>query len=219
MRTFSSTVRCGNTAEIWNERTSPIRAIAAGREPVISRPLKKIWPRVGVRKCVSRLKQVVFPAPFGPISAWIVPRVTARLDVVDGDEALELLRKPARFEDRVVGHGTLEKSAHRAPIVSFGQARIIRMGVPIGNANRRAVARSVRSLVPPARQRYRLERQFAGRFSRNASMPSPRQGQRDCASSSRTSPHTRRRACSRPARRTRACRARSPRRSARRSGR
>ena len=39
MRTFSSTVRLGNTAEIWNERTSPIRAIAAGREPVISRPL------------------------------------------------------------------------------------------------------------------------------------------------------------------------------------
>ena len=76
MRTFSSTVRCGNTAEIWNERTSPMRAIVAGREPVISRPLKKIWPRVGVRKCVSRLKQVVLPAPFGPISAWIVPRRT-----------------------------------------------------------------------------------------------------------------------------------------------
>ena len=35
-------------------------------EPVISRPLKKIWPRVGSRKCVSRLKQVVLPAPFGP---------------------------------------------------------------------------------------------------------------------------------------------------------
>ena len=30
MRTFSSTVRCGNTAEIWNERTSPSRATSAG---------------------------------------------------------------------------------------------------------------------------------------------------------------------------------------------
>ena len=39
MRTFSSTVRCGNTAEIWNERTSPMRAIFAGLEPVISLPL------------------------------------------------------------------------------------------------------------------------------------------------------------------------------------
>ena len=69
IRTFSSAVRFGNTAEIWNERTSPIRAIEAGREPVISRPLYRIWPRVGVRKWVSRLKHVVLPAPFGPISA------------------------------------------------------------------------------------------------------------------------------------------------------
>ena len=30
-RTFSSTVRCGNTAEIWNERMMPRRAICAGR--------------------------------------------------------------------------------------------------------------------------------------------------------------------------------------------
>src|SRR6185295_11370997 len=74
MRTFSSTVKLGNTAEIWNERTSPIRAIAAGREPVILRPLYRIWPRVGSRKCVSRLKQVVLPAPFGPMSAWMLPR-------------------------------------------------------------------------------------------------------------------------------------------------
>src|ERR1044072_5157281 len=36
-------------------------------------------PRVGCRNLVSRLKQVVLPAPFGPISAWIVPRSTRRL--------------------------------------------------------------------------------------------------------------------------------------------
>src|SRR3954452_11270932 len=36
-------------------------------------------PRVGWRNLVSRLKQVVLPAPFGPMSAWIVPRVTRRL--------------------------------------------------------------------------------------------------------------------------------------------
>src|SRR5665213_1989688 len=35
-------------------------------------------PEVGVRNFVSRLKQVVLPAPFGPISAWIVPRRTFR---------------------------------------------------------------------------------------------------------------------------------------------
>src|ERR1700722_204616 len=33
-------------------------------------------PRVGCRNLVSRLKQVVLPAPFGPISAWMVPRAT-----------------------------------------------------------------------------------------------------------------------------------------------
>src|SRR6266849_1016036 len=53
--------------------------MSAGREPVISRPLKRIRPRVGVRKWVSRLKHVVFPAPLGPISAWIVPRRTHSL--------------------------------------------------------------------------------------------------------------------------------------------
>jgi hypothetical protein len=30
----------GNTAEIWNDRASPMRAIAAGELPVMSRPLK-----------------------------------------------------------------------------------------------------------------------------------------------------------------------------------
>src|SRR3954454_2701902 len=78
MRTFSSTLRCGKTAEIWKERTSPFRAISDARSLVMSRPLKWISPRVGVRKCVSRLKQVVLPAPFGPISAWMVPRRTVR---------------------------------------------------------------------------------------------------------------------------------------------
>src|SRR5580692_894694 len=33
-------------------------------------------PRVGCRNLVSRLKHVVLPAPFGPISAWMVPRAT-----------------------------------------------------------------------------------------------------------------------------------------------
>src|SRR6188474_2835370 len=38
-----------------------------------------IRPRVGLMNFVSRLKQVVLPAPFGPISAWMVPRATRRL--------------------------------------------------------------------------------------------------------------------------------------------
>src|SRR5262249_31790133 len=50
--------------------------MSAGREPVISRPLKRMRPRVGARKWVRRLKQVVLPAPLGPMSAWIAPRRT-----------------------------------------------------------------------------------------------------------------------------------------------
>src|SRR2546427_722065 len=53
--------------------------MSAGREPVISRPLKRMRPRVGARKWVRRLKQVVLPAPLGPMSAWIVPRCTRSL--------------------------------------------------------------------------------------------------------------------------------------------
>jgi hypothetical protein len=39
MRTFSSTVRFGNTAEIWNERMTPRRATSAGCRAVMSWPL------------------------------------------------------------------------------------------------------------------------------------------------------------------------------------
>src|SRR5688572_15541725 len=35
-------------------------------------------PAVGSRKCVSRLKQVVLPAPLGPMRAWMLPRRTLR---------------------------------------------------------------------------------------------------------------------------------------------
>src|SRR4030095_1000881 len=75
-RTFSSTERWGNTAEIWKERTRPSRAMSAGCEPVVSRPLHPVRPRVGARKWVRRLKQVVLPAPLGPMRAWIAPRRT-----------------------------------------------------------------------------------------------------------------------------------------------
>ena len=111
MRTFSSTVRLGNTAEIWNERITPRRATSAGLSRVMSWPLKRIVPAVGCRNLVSRLKVVVLPAPLGPISAWIAPRRTLQVHVVDRDEPLELLREAARFEDGVAGHRELEGPA------------------------------------------------------------------------------------------------------------
>ncbi|MNL67399.1 hypothetical protein D3C87_1919800 [compost metagenome] len=62
-------MRWENTAEIWNERITPRRAICDGWARVMSSPLKRMLPDVGSRNFVSRLKQVVLPAPFGPISA------------------------------------------------------------------------------------------------------------------------------------------------------
>src|SRR5437867_11169674 len=66
----------GSSSSIISGSRARVGAMSAGREPVISRPLKRMRPRVGVRKWVNRLKQVVFPAPLGPMSAWIVPRRT-----------------------------------------------------------------------------------------------------------------------------------------------
>ena len=63
--------------------------------------LERMVPRVGGRNEVSRLKQVVLPAPFGPISAWICPVSHAQIDAVDGDEAAELAGQPVGLQDGV----------------------------------------------------------------------------------------------------------------------
>ena len=67
----------------------------------MSRPLNSIVPRVGGRNLVNRLKQVVLPAPLGPISAWIVPRAHAQGHIVHGDEAAEFPGKPIGRQDGV----------------------------------------------------------------------------------------------------------------------
>src|SRR5580658_4056528 len=51
-------------------------------------------PRVGARNLVNRLKTVVFPAPFGPMSAWIVPLRTLRFTSLTATKPLNSL---ARF--------------------------------------------------------------------------------------------------------------------------
>src|SRR5690606_34305658 len=66
-RTFSRTVRPGNTLVIWKERPIPSRVRACGERRVMSRPLNRMLPRVGFSCPLSRLKKVVFPAPLGPM--------------------------------------------------------------------------------------------------------------------------------------------------------
>src|SRR3954470_7183458 len=45
-------------------------------------------PELGIKNLVSRLKQVVLPAPFGPISAWMLPRLTRRLTLLTATKPL-----------------------------------------------------------------------------------------------------------------------------------
>ena len=53
--------------------------MSAGLTSVMSLPLNRIWPLLGIRNLVRRLKTVVLPAPLGPIRAWMLPRRTWRL--------------------------------------------------------------------------------------------------------------------------------------------
>src|SRR5687768_6915826 len=51
-------------------------------------------PAVGSRKCVSRLKQVVLPAPLGPMSAWMLPRRTLRCTSLTATKPLNSFVSP-----------------------------------------------------------------------------------------------------------------------------
>src|ERR1051325_1317859 len=52
-------------------------------------------PRVGCRNLVRRLKQVVLPAPFGPISACTQPRATRRLTPLTATKPANSLVSPS----------------------------------------------------------------------------------------------------------------------------
>jgi len=68
-RMFSMTVMRLSAFVSWKVRTLPARATLAGETPFMEVPLKSHSPLWGLSKPVNRLKNVDFPAPFGPISA------------------------------------------------------------------------------------------------------------------------------------------------------
>ena len=80
---------------------------------------------VGNRNLVSRLKKVVLPAPFGPISAWICPAAHLQVDVAHRDEALELLRQAARLDDELVGYA-VRRGRHRGWVPSAFRPAVYR---------------------------------------------------------------------------------------------
>ena len=65
--TFSSAVIRLNSRMFWNVRASPIAARRCGLTPVMSLPSRKTVPDVTLYSPVITLKNVVLPAPFGPI--------------------------------------------------------------------------------------------------------------------------------------------------------
>ena len=58
----------------------------------MSRPSNRIEPAVGANRPLTRLKNVVLPAPFGPMIARNSPGSMVRDTLVDGDQAAETLR-------------------------------------------------------------------------------------------------------------------------------
>ena len=61
-------------------------------------------PRVGLRNLVSRLKQVVLPAPFGPIKRMNAAARDAQIDAADGGKSGEFLGEILGFEDNFRTH-------------------------------------------------------------------------------------------------------------------
>ncbi len=76
--TFSRALNSSNSVMIWNERATPLPAIACGAIPATSSPSRRMRPRLGFTRPVSTLKNVVLPAPFGPMMPCSSPSVTSR---------------------------------------------------------------------------------------------------------------------------------------------
>ena len=128
-----------------------MRAIAAGSSCAISSPAKRTLPRVAGAKPESTLKNVVLPAPLGPMIAWTFPRHVER-DAVERGEARVDLDDVARREDRF-GHGRdfhhdAKPAPHdhetilevEAPRVKFGRGAIDEAGAEAAALGLRRVA-------------------------------------------------------------------------------
>src|SRR5436309_1137490 len=76
----------------WNERPIPRRQMSCGANPVTSRPSSTTVPASGRRCPVTRLKNVVLPAPLGPMIAAISLRSTRRLTPPTAMNPSKLLR-------------------------------------------------------------------------------------------------------------------------------
>src|SRR5256885_8123107 len=99
---------------IWKERANPRRARAGADSAVMSSPAKRTRPRSGSRLPASWLMRVVFPAPFGPMMAWVSPSRTSRSTSSLARSAPKLFLNP-RTSSRVLFILAEEQSREPAP--------------------------------------------------------------------------------------------------------
>src|SRR5262245_7655077 len=78
MRTFSRTLRAGNTWQSWKVRAMPFCATWCTGSTVMSSPAEMTPLALGSSALVSMIQVVDVPAPFGPMTARISPRSTVR---------------------------------------------------------------------------------------------------------------------------------------------
>src|SRR6266853_364915 len=92
--TLSRTGRRRKRALIWKVRPRPSFTRFACPVAVMSSPPSTIRPDEGESTPVSILTKVVFPAPFGPISAWRAPASSRKLMPAATVSAPKLLHRP-----------------------------------------------------------------------------------------------------------------------------
>src|SRR5690242_15902014 len=79
IRTFSNTVAFGRILVIWYERAMPFCEMALLGSPVMSSPSKTMRPPLGRSTPVRQLKNVLLPAPLGPMIARTSSRAVSKL--------------------------------------------------------------------------------------------------------------------------------------------
>ena len=125
-RKCSRTVIPENSSRRWNVRPNPSRARwwTGQAGDVVAVEVRRV-PASGRSMPSRQLKNVVLPAPFGPMSPTISPGWTSRSTPSRARDAREALRDPGRVEERRrVGRAAVEASGaalgHSAPPTGAG---------------------------------------------------------------------------------------------------
>src|SRR5713101_6148058 len=117
MRTFSRAVSAGKMWQSWKVRAMPFCATACTGSPVMFSPAKMTSPAVGLSTAVIKLNMVDFPAPFGPMTARILPASRLMSTVSTATSAPKRRTKP------------LHSSSGIGCLVAGARARELGLGV------------------------------------------------------------------------------------------